>query len=147
MKVIVPSISEDCPTALALTKEGVPFELVLMENEYSYSDMFCELWKVGEGFILLEHDIVPWPGAITALDDCEQPWCSYEYPLAPNTLRPALGCIKVCKWVVKSNPDLPLHFRWAGTMWGNVDGRVCPALESIVGKTHIHTPPLAHVKK
>jgi len=145
MKVVVAAVSEDCPAALALRKEGVEFELVLMEHEYSYSDMFTRLWKEKEDFVSLEHDIVPWPGAIEEIWDCQfNLWCSYEYPLAPGTLRPALGCIRVNSILMKNYPSF--YKLWDNKPWNNLDGSVCPALEAVAGKTHIHTPPFAHVK-
>lgn len=147
MKVVIPALREDCPAALALWKEGIPYEVVLMEDEYSYSRFLCLLWEEARDFILLEHDIVPWPGALTALEECPFGWCSYRYPLAPFTLRPALGCIKVLGWIQLAHPELPDAYRWAGRIWTQMDGAVCPALESIIGPTHIHNPPVAHVKK
>jgi len=145
MKVVVPAVSSDCPTILALRKEGVEFRMWQIENDYSYSDMFVQLWKEGEGFVSIEHDIVPWPGAIEEISICVyKHWCSYEYPLAPGTLRPALGCFKVSNWIVRTYPLL--YKMWENKTWNYLDGSVCPALESIVGTTHIHTPPLAHVK-
>lgn len=145
MLVVIAAVSWDCPAALALRKEGVEFELVLMEHEYSYSDMFTRLWKNNAGFVSIEHDIVPWPGAIQEIQECLNMWCSYEYPLAPNTLRPALGLIKVSDWVVHHYPLL--YKAWENKVWGSLDGSVCPALESVASHTHIHTPPVAHVKK
>jgi hypothetical protein len=145
MNVVIAAVSEDCPAVMALRKEGVLFELFLMEHEYSYSDMFTTLWKRNQGFVSIEHDIVPWPGAIEKLQQCIKPWCSYEYPLAPGTLRPALGCIKVADWTVHHFPNL--YKMWENRKWNYLDGSVCPALESVTGRTHIHTPPVAHVKK
>lgn len=145
MKVVIAATVEDCPAVMALRKEGVDFELVLMEHEYSYSDMFTRLWKDNAGFVSIEHDIVPWPGAIDQIQECLNPWCSYEYPLAPGTLRPALGCIKVSDWLVFHYPLL--YKVWDNKEWNYLDGSVCSTLEGVAGQTHIHTPPVAHVKK
>lgn len=146
MKIVIPAISEDCPAALALRKEGVFFELVLMHDDISYSKFLCDLWKAKESFVLIEHDIVPWPGAIRQLIGCPKLWCSYQYPLAPYKLRPALGCMKVKDTVINHYPSLHLEHSWSGRHWSQMDGPVCSALENSVGKTHIHNPPLAHVK-
>lgn len=146
MQVIIPAIDENCVASLALRKEGIEHDVVVMDGDYDYGELLVELWQSGESFILLEHDVVPWPGAITQLAECPELWCSYEYPLAPNTLRPALGCIKVSCIVINAYRNLPARFGWAERIWSQMDGAVCPALESIAGKTHIHKPPLAHVK-
>jgi hypothetical protein len=144
MKVYIPAVNENCPAALALRKEGVPFELVLMPHEYSYSDMLCELWKKQQTFISIEHDVVPWWGAIEQLWKCPQPWCSYEYPPAPKALYAALGCIKIRGELPRQFPEICKV--WENREWGYLDGLVCSVLQGIVGKTHIHKPPLAHVK-
>lgn len=145
MNVVVPAFRSDCPAILALRKEGVPHQMWQIDHEYSYSEMFIELWKEGEDFISLEHDVVPWPGALQELWNCGNPrWCSYKYPLAPNVLQPALGCIKVSSLVIEAYPLL--WKLWDNRKWNELDGIVCTALEAVTGSTHIHTPPLAHVK-
>jgi hypothetical protein len=146
MKVVVAAVREDCPTALALRKEGVAFELVLMEHEYSYSDMFTRLWDKGYGdsFISLEHDIIPWPGALQHLWQCRDYWCAHKYPLAPNAMQAALGCIKVSRNLIFKYPLLCKL--WNNREWNTLDGIVCPAIQAVAGKAHIHTPPFAHVK-
>lgn len=144
MQIVIAALNGNCPAALALRKEGVQFELVLMKHEYSYSDLFCHLWKIQESFISLEHDIVPWPGALEKLRQCGRSYCSYEYPLAPNAMQAALGCVKISDSVMKKYPLL--WKLWDNVLWNQLDGRVCTALLATFGETHIHTPPFAHVK-
>jgi len=52
---------------------------VKMEDRTSYPDYWQERWDAGEAFINVEHDVVPWPGAIEELDACPEDWCAFGY--------------------------------------------------------------------
>src|SRR3989304_4422313 len=70
VEVYVPALRDDCPAASALSVEGVDHHLALMFDEMGYGTLLSNLWFYGEGFIILEHDVVPFPGAIKALQEC-----------------------------------------------------------------------------
>jgi hypothetical protein len=63
----------------------------------TYDELLSDLWSRGEGFIMLEHDVVPYAGALEAINECAEPWCGYGY--SPNGgVSPwfcNLGCTKV----------------------------------------------------
>lgn len=144
MKVVIPALSLDCSAAKALGREGIPAEIVLMDDWFAYSELLEKLWRNKEGFIILEHDIIPWIGALDALEECEEDWCSYPYPFAPNTIRTAMGCIKISSDIINDNPDL--YKKWHKKLWNQMDGTLIPALIESNYKEHIHYPPLAHIK-
>jgi hypothetical protein len=48
-----------------------------LEGPFGYCSYFAERWDEGETFINVEHDTVPWPGAIEALLECSEDWCGY----------------------------------------------------------------------
>ena len=48
-------------------------------NEGAYLAYLKAVWGRGESFINMEHDIVPWPGAVKELLGCGHPWCFYGY--------------------------------------------------------------------
>src|SRR6184192_307902 len=50
-------------------------------SDESYFDLVYQLWKEVETFVLVEHDIVPWPGAIRVIHDCEMPLCACPTPI------------------------------------------------------------------
>lgn len=145
MKIYIASTSKYTPTAFALEREGEEFELVLMKTKFSYSHLIYDLFSKGEGFILLEHDVVPWPGAIKELRNCKEDWCTHKYPFAANAHRWALGCIKLSDDVVKFGR---IAENLLSKEWNQVDGTLVPAIIKYTGikKPHIHHPDFAHVK-
>lgn len=146
-RVVVPAISADCPAALALAKEGISFELRIMETEYDYGQFWTDLWEYRQSFINIEHDVAPWPGAIYELMDCPKPWCAFEYPSAPHNVLNALGCIKIGLTIMNAYPNLPIDAMWPNKRWNELDGAVISALNRTVYDVHLHYPPLAHVKR
>ena len=54
---------------LNLGIQGLRPRMVKLERDLSYDQLFRELWEKGEPFILVEHDIVPWPGGCTGIVD------------------------------------------------------------------------------
>lgn len=49
------------------------------EDRWAYTDHLQARWDEGKTFLNLEHDIVPWPGALEQLLLCESPWCFFGY--------------------------------------------------------------------
>ena len=141
--VLIASTRERCPASVALHLEGVAFILREVEDDEEYGRFLAENWQ-GE-VIILEHDVVPWPGAIGGLRGCMHPWCVYRYPFGPGKLGWALGCLRVNPELVAAHPDLPEL--WQGIAWNQLDAKVVSALTSVsVGDPHFHSPALAHVK-
>ena|SRR5687767_14058969 len=151
MRIIVAAVRENCPAHLALTMEGVEHEVVMCEGDLGYGEQLARLWHEGKGFVLVEHDIVPWPGAMKQIVDCDFQWCSYPYPLNERNGDPlghlgkALGVMKFGDRILQRFPDLPDV--WAGVPWWNLDGHLEPELRNRHMVTiHQHMPPVAHVK-
>jgi len=136
------------PPALALTMEGLEVTEVVMNDYHHYGRLVTELWQAGEGFILIEHDIVPWPGALDELEACERECCAFEYPSGPIVAEPrsgwcvSLGCIKFSDSLVQR---VPYGHEWQNRGWDELDGAVFATLQGEVD-VHIHQPPVAHVK-
>jgi hypothetical protein len=110
-----------------------------MRDELDYGRALTDHWR--DELIVVEHDVVPWPGAMQAISGCAHDWCVYGYPFAPRKIGHALGCRRVSARVIEQRPDLPK--RWAGVAWNQLDAAVYKALG---GMPHFHYPPLAHVK-
>lgn len=128
--------------------EGLEVMEVVMYDYQHYGRMLTEQWQSGEGFVLVEEDIAPWPGAITELIECEHECCSFEYPNGDVTYEPrsgwcqSLGCIKFSDSLVQR---VPFGQEWASRGWNELDGAVFETLHGQV-EVHLHAPPLAHVK-
>lgn len=140
---MVPALSDDCPAALALRAEGLNPEVVIMGDDLAYGRLLARLWRQGDGFVLVEHDIVPWPGAVSALSSCPEPYCGHRYQIA-GRLGGTLGCVRFSSALIAEHPDLPS--RWAGTHWSNLDIKLTSGLWDVgVREYHLHEPPVAHL--
>lgn len=133
LTIHVASPTPSCVAIDALLTEGVSgFELHHLTTETAYAELINELPRP---FILVEHDIVPWPGAIAMLILCDREYCAYPYPLGPgHDMTASLGCVKLPEWL----PEIP-----PSTPWYEVDIAVTDALAPAA--PHLHSPPVGHV--
>lgn len=118
----------------------------------AYANEFAGWWGSGEPFIIVEQDVVPWPGADVELADCPEPWCAFSYYAHDRELpKPYLGCAKF-------RPDGPPPFEKApddilrayvdGGLphWQAIDMVVSASLKARGWHCHQHFPAVAHVK-
>lgn len=146
MLVVIPALTRECPAVKALELEGVKHDVVLMEDDYSYSELMMALWNNGDSFMILEHDVVPWPGAIEKLAQCSLSWCGHHYPFAPNCIRGAMGNVKFSRQLIAQCPNI--YKLWETVKWNQIDGAVFPGIIEATGLKwfHRHSPDFAHVK-
>ena len=129
LPVIVVSTTTAAPATLAMTMEGIQVkEYKVRNNDYvHYGSIFTELWQTHEGFILVEGDVVPWPGAIKQLQECNHNWCGYLFPSGVidwelmTGFADGLGCMKFGTGMVQRVPYL---IEWQNTGWDQLDGSV-----------------------
>jgi hypothetical protein len=143
MKVYVAGIDDpDCPAHLTLAAEGLPHETVLLgrDRPTAYSEWFRARWKEGTGFILVEHDIAPWPGAVRQLANCGRDWCAFPYPWCI-----ALGLVKFSGEFTRQFPGVGRVI--AGEPWQGLDMKIIGFLQDIDQDVHVHEPAVAHVRK
>jgi len=132
-----------------LAMQAIIPRIVKLEGIYSYDILFRELWTIGAPFILVEHDIIPWPGALAQLWTCPEAWCGFTYSIY-GEFRSYLGCTK---FEPARLGDCPLP---EGTLIA------FEGMDRIIEKTlllraredwkspakykhHLHTPPVAHL--
>lgn len=146
MQIVVATPEVDCAAFRALRQEGVgELRESVLEKSVSYGVLFAGLWDAGEPFVLVEWDIVPWPGAIDRLAACEAGWCSHRYPLH---LRPdGSANVALSFGIGKFRPLGPAPEEWQTTEWGALDGQVVPILHQRVGRVCVHEPPVAHARR
>jgi len=163
MRVIVPAVEENCLASMALRAEGVEHQTRICDGANGYGKLISDLWRDGRGFILVEHDIVPWPGALQAMWECSQYWCGYPYLYYYHTYAPdarrrflrshACGCVKFSDVLVKGWPNLPTEKNWEERHWQDLDGHIGRSIviamkelrPAILG-WHEHSPPVAHIR-
>src|SRR4051812_10794069 len=80
MRYIVPYTNLNPATELAMGE--YPTEFIEVDGGESYFRLLSRLWKDGKTFAVVEHDIVPWPGALHELDKCEQELCGFQTPIS-----------------------------------------------------------------
>jgi len=161
MRVIVPAVKENCLASLALRAEGIYHETRICDGAFGYGKLVADLWRQGRGFILVEHDIVPWPGALKAMWECSRDWCGYPYLYDYHTYEAksrrrylrshAIGCVKFSDVLVKGFPELPTERQWENHHWQELDGVIGRAIvhalrNSNIAGWHEHSPPVAHIR-
>lgn len=144
---VVSPAGADAPGARALRREGVYPQTVLLDGDTEYARVLSALWRASESFVLVEGDVVPWPGAVRALLDCPEPWCGHNYPIASGFNCGTLGCVKFGAALMRQWPSL--WVRWEGTPWRQLDIAVFRAVAAATGMIdfHVHTPPVAHARE
>ena len=128
-------------------------------NPHLYYEVLKELWSLQDDFILLEHDIIPWPGALNTFENCSEPWCAFKYLYPPSGhLVIANGCVRFRKELMNLIPDLfDIIESNDGTFfvtsedpkdWHAIDGRMGAILTNkLNGFVHVHNPPVVHLKE
>jgi hypothetical protein len=144
-KIVIPAMSRPCLPEMALRTNGYSPQVVIMEDDYHYSRLFNDLWDAHEDFIIVEHDIVPWPGAIESFFGCNQHWCGFQYPQG-GAWGGGLGCVRFTGAFTKAFSKFPGI--WKNPHWYVLDR---DTMETIRKNTEydyycVHTPPVAHLK-
>jgi len=124
---------------LNLATQGLRPRMVRCDRTYSYDLLFRELWAAGTPFILVEHDVLPWPGALVELWACPEPWCGFPYHVF-GELRSYLSCTKFDPTRLGEVP-LPADLE----SWYTMDKIIEQTLMSRGHKGHLHGPPVSHL--
>ena len=143
-RIVVPYSDENSlvfqSMKLNLTVQGLnPRYVDVSGNNFAYDSLFRELWSEGKPFIIVEHDIFPWPGALEQLWKCECIWGAFSYYVF-GQLRVQLGCTKFNPAALGRLPlpDQPTH-------WSRLDWVVITNLSKRWESGHLHNPPVAHL--
>lgn len=145
LPVVIATPRVDCPAWLALRIEGIAAYVEVVDEPHAYGQLLHRMWGEG-GFILVEHDIAPWPGAVAQLDACDRDVCAFPYRRhvtadGSTAWGVSLGCIKFADAYVR---DHPLEHRIAWTDWRLVDTVFWS--EHDVAGVHVHEPGVAHCR-
>lgn len=93
-------------TAIALKRYDVTY--VRMVEENSYRSYFHNRWDEATGFVNIEHDVVPWPGAIDSLQMCRGDWCLFTYDTDQliGDIGAFIGLVKFTKRFIETVPNV-----------------------------------------
>lgn len=138
-------------TAAALDASGFPWERAdVSASDTAYTRLLERLWAAGEPFALVEHDIVPHPGALADLLGCPQPWCCYAYQLG-GIVHAGLGCTRFSASLLAAVPDAVAQTWRESTdvhpagFWCALDDRLSRVLRRAGFSQHVHEPQVKHL--
>jgi hypothetical protein len=138
-------------TTAALDASGFPWEAAdVSESQTSYTRLLERLWAAGKPFAVVEHDIVPHPGALAGLAACPEPWCAFPYQLG-GIMHAGLGCARFSASLLAAAPGA-VERTWAEStdvhppgFWCALDDRLSRSLRREGYARHVHGPPVAHL--
>lgn len=110
-----------------------------LDEAFAYDRLFRRLWAEGEPFILVEHDILPWPGAVQQLWTCDREWCGFPYYIF-GEMRVQLGCVKFDPARLGPCPLPEKLSHWQGLDWV-----VIRTLAERGQSGHLHEPAVTHL--
>lgn len=122
------------------------------ESPLAYWESLQQIWWLGEGFTILEHDIICRPDILRAFQDCPEPWCTFVYSdLCHQECREAynnqLGCTRFreecLREVQLAVDDIPDELRG----WERVNEGLGGNLRAANYRQHWHEPPVLHLHK
>ena len=124
---------------LSLGVQGLKPRLIKMDHDFAYDQLFRALWADGYAFVLIEHDIVAWPGAVQQIWSCDHAWCGCPYYVF-GELRSYLGCTKFDPRRLGSCPV-------SGELknWQLLDQIIERELITRQYQKHLHQPAVTHL--
>lgn len=151
----VPHTSLNKATRIFLTSSlhtPVPVTLVdVSANSWAYLDYMSLIWDRGEDFINMEHDIVPWPGAVHSLVKCDAPWCFFGYLhnvsfYGDHQNSPVFGLTRFRSEFIASMPDvwklMRVVYRDHPQPWRYLDIHMAKYARYKGWRPHQHWPPV-----
>lgn len=140
--MLVPYATLHPTTEQVMKASGLAVEFVHMPDDDAYRRELRERWAIGQTFVIVEQDIVPWPGAIEELHSCMGLWCACAYKLFGGYgIFHSFGCAKFSAELIAKLPsvwDEPCH-------WSLLDQRFVFAAQAIGETPHSHRPPVIHL--
>lgn len=152
MKVYCPHLQIMPETRAALDNSGYEWSGVdLSGSDTAYTEWMQKAWRAGETFAIVEHDIVPWRGALAELDDCHHPWCAFSYPFGQGSIE-GLGLTRFRDVLLAAYPaavDDTLNEATEAHPrghWCSLDDRLMRVLTRHGVRRHVHGPLVGHLR-
>jgi hypothetical protein len=122
------------------TREAVPeARFIEIEAEQGYRELLAELWREGEEFTLVEHDVIPTRAQLAELEACSEPWCHYGY--FPGHWIPVFGCCRFSARLIAGTAGVWDDPSWH---WGQLDARFAQVARERGWRPHWHSPHVRH---
>jgi hypothetical protein len=116
-----------------------------LDTALGYYSLLAGLWAGGEGFAIVEHDVVIHAGVIPGFVGCSQPWCSFPYSGGYTLFTEGLGCARFSGALTQRLPSLIDDID--DRSWFSLDSMIAVALHAAGYKVHVHQPPVLHAHR
>lgn len=155
LKVVCPYTNLQFATEFLLRLEEPDTEFVdISHSDGAYFDLVEKLWGLKETFIIVEHDIVIWPGALHEIWECQEPLCAYQAPynITPvggrRGLSYGLGCLKWHQSLQEDFPNLVNDWPRNDRHWTRIDQVIVKKIAELNNDTiHYHWPAIGHLNR
>lgn len=107
MNIWIPHTFIEAETMAALGPYKV--NCVPMDDDRGYPEFLKARWEEGKTFINVEHDVVPWAGALESLWECDHRWCAFAYGdeiYTDDNHTPVFGCCKFSSEFMKKTAGI-----------------------------------------
>ena len=144
MKIIVPTAPDVDPiAATVLESQGYHPDVRPTGGRDGYVSLIEHLWSERETFVIVEHDIIPWPGAIDEMWACPAAWCAFPYLLSGG-YDAALGCTKFDETLMRA-----VHYPYTERpdRWQNAEWIIARVRDAVGFLPHRHAPPVTHLNR
>ena len=141
MRIIYP-YAEHYPEAIAALPLDAEQVDVSADPE-AYWRLLRDLWRSGEDFLIVEHDMVLPDGALHTFDSCRREWCAHPYFMY-GTWGTWHGVTRYRGGLTRRLPNLPDEIR--SRTWPSLDSAWINHLRLAgVNEAHWHWPPARHL--
>jgi hypothetical protein len=118
-------------------------------SDSAYWSLLDEMWRDGQTFCIVEHDVVVGPQTLFDLEACEHDWCSCQVPYV-GLITAGLSCAKFSVPLIARHPEaleqiaLLEDEKHPPKHWCMLDSWLRVVLEGEA--MHVHEPPLEHLR-
>ena len=152
MKLIVPHTQAMRPIVPEVLERvlGLKPDYRFIDGDQDYFYLMENLWHEQEDVIIVEHDVLPWPGAIEELAQCPYPWCSCSYKIGLSQTGKAgygayhtFGCTKFSSHFMGLLPYVWQQVE--SRHWRHLDAQLSTQAIAIGQTPHPHRPSVLHL--
>jgi hypothetical protein len=151
MIIICPYTDLDPRTERAVRDQAPHALFIHVEGLFGYWCLLNQFWTGQDDLVVIEHDMNLRGGEIASFRGCNEPWCTFRYPLYSGHRTPTaygLGCVRFSDGLQRATefcgqvpwPVLDLSLFWAIL---GATGQQAPHVHGETG--HYHGPRLPGV--
>ena len=109
MRIVVPFTHIMPEVIAALDATGRVYELAdVSDSDDAYWQVLSDLWRAGESFAIVEHDVVVHPTVFDGYDACPRVWCAspHRYVCGGDAGYYGMGCVRFRAELLRDNPNV-----------------------------------------